>query len=147
MSELAKLPSLPPQPENIVTDSMGYLSDSARKALDAKLVAYRSETKHEVGVWIGPSPKMPKAQWCKVVFDAWGVGRKGVDDGVVLFIFPDHPPRGWWEITVGWGLLKHISDREARLLAVYVPKPGLDAGDRDRAVVDVVNAIIAEIKE
>ena len=144
MVALADKPTtLPESPTTPATDLVGFLTPEGLKALNERLVAYENRTKHQLWVWIGKTAgPVPHAEFCHVTFNAWGVGRKGVDDGVVLFIFAE---QGWWHITVGYGLEKSITDAEAARIATHAPRPGLAVGDKDQAVNDAVSAIVAEI--
>lgn len=143
MAMLADRPTIPPRPPEKVYDSLEFMTIEGRKALVSRLVDYQNETKHEIAVWIGDAPKGAYGPWCHTVFNAFGIGRKGKDDGVLLFIFDS----GHWQITVGYGLEKAITDREATAIIRTVPGHSLRAGDRDKAVNDTVDAIMAEIKK
>lgn len=141
-------PVIPPRPENRVEDTAGYMTPDARKALDARLRQWQKDSSHELGVYIGKtSGGVPPAQWCQVALNAWGMGDKGEDDGLLLVIFAEEgrPGRGWWEISLGFGIEEYISDQEATRIIRTIPGPSLDAGDKDKAVNDVVNAILALI--
>jgi uncharacterized protein len=76
------------------------------------------------------------------LFNAWGVGRMGKDDGVVLFIFPDQDLR--W-ITVGYGLTGALTDSEATHICRNVMAPLMREGRFDDAVTMGVDLIIAEL--
>ena len=143
MSTLADKPAIPPRPPERVYDPSGFMSTPARKVLILRLLEYTDDTKHELGVWIGPAPEGSSiAAWCTVAFNAWGVGRKGVDDGVVLFIFPESE---YAQITVGYGLERALSDQEASKIIKRVLSPRFRVGLKDEAVIASVDAIIAEI--
>src|SRR5215470_1765030 len=80
-------PAPPPAPTRWVTDGAGMLSSAARDAIDRKLAAYDKQTGHQVIVWIGDSiGNEPLDDWSARTFAAWKIGRKGQDDGLVLFI-------------------------------------------------------------
>ena len=71
---------------------------------------------------------------------AWGVGRKGHDDGVILFIFAaDRKMR----IEVGYGLEAVIPDAIAKRILDSVITPRLRAGDKDGALEAGVEALMA----
>jgi uncharacterized protein len=108
----------------------------------AQLDAYYARTGHVVLVWIGDGAKGDTDDYCLRLFNAWGVGRMGRDDGVVLFIFPDQDIR--W-ITVGWGLTSLLTDREATHIARNVMAPLMREGRPDDAVKMGVDLIIAEL--
>jgi uncharacterized protein len=89
---LAWAQAAPPAPARWVTDNAGFLSDTAREALDSKLEAYERSTGHQIIVWIGNTTgDQPLAleEWSAKTFEAWGIGRKGIDDGLAVFILPE----------------------------------------------------------
>ena len=78
----------PPSPARWVTDEAGFLSAGAREALDARLGAYQQQSGHQLLLWIGHTVgEMAVEDYTVRTFAAWRVGRKGIDDGLVLFIF------------------------------------------------------------
>ena len=101
----------PPAPTRWVTDAAGFLSPSTRDTLDADLQAYEQRTGHQVLVYIGTTTGfVPLEEYTVNAFAAWKVGRKGLDDGLVLFIFAtDHKVR----IEVGYGLEPVVTDAAA----------------------------------
>src|SRR5258708_30906492 len=75
-------------------------------------------------------------------FELWKVGRKGIDDGVVLFFFAkDHKVR----IEVGYGLEDKVPDAAASGIIGEVIVPRIRAGDPDGAVTAGVEAVVARI--
>jgi len=130
----------PPAPRHWVTDGPGLLSAAARDTLDRRLQAYEQGTGHQVLVWIGDSTGgVPIEDWAVQAFAAWKVGRKGLDDGCVLFIFArDHTLR----IEVGYGLEGRIPDIVAARIIRETLAPGLKAGDPDGAISAGVERIL-----
>src|SRR5262245_42764376 len=99
---------LPPAPTRWVTDTAGFLSESTRRDLDSKLEQYGKASKHQLIVWIGQSiGDTPIEDWAVKTFKAWGIGRKELNDGLVLFILAqDRKIR----IEVGYGLEPVVPD-------------------------------------
>ena len=91
---------LPPSPTQWVTDTANFLSPEAVRSLDARLAAYAQATGHQLIVYIAPTTgDAPIEDWAVRAFAKWKVGRKGLDDGLALFIMPqDHKMR----IEVGY---------------------------------------------
>src|SRR5262245_48733710 len=84
---LARAAVAPPPPTRWVTDLVGFLSPETRSALDQKLERYEKETGHQVIVWIGDTiGTEPLDEWATRTFQAWRLGRKGLDDGLAVFI-------------------------------------------------------------
>ena len=131
---------LPPAPSQWVTDSAGFLSAGTRASLDKKLEAYEEANKHQVIVWIGKTTGgVPIEDWAVRAFEKWKVGRKGIDDGLVLFIFTEDRKL---RIEVGYGLEGDMPDAMAARIINDVIVPRIRAGDRDGAVSAGVNAIL-----
>jgi uncharacterized protein len=91
-----------------VTDLTGTLTPDQVAALDAKLRAFERSKGSQVAVLLVPSTA-PEAieQYAIRVADSWKLGRKGVDDGILLIVaVNDRKLR----IEVGYGLEGAIPD-------------------------------------
>jgi uncharacterized protein len=134
---------IPPSPSLWVTDTAGFLQPQTVSTLDDRLVAYQNATGHQVLVYIAPTTgTTPTEDWTVHAFAKWKVGRKGMDDGLVLFVFPtDRTVR----IEVGYGLEGTVPDAIAARIIRDTITPKLRAGDPDGAVTAGVNAILATI--
>ncbi len=76
-----------------VTDSVGMLTPQQRQALENVLTEYEARTGSQIAIVL-ISKTEPEAieQYGIRVADAWKLGRKGVDDGVILLVAKDNPP-------------------------------------------------------
>lgn len=135
---------IPPTPNKWVTNADGFLSDDAADRINRELQDYQARTGHHVLVYVhGEKLEVPKEEFCLVAFNAWGIGRRGHNDGVVLFVFPKEP-RINLRIQVGFGLEAALTDREAvRILREIGPV--MEAGGKDGGVESGVRSIIAEV--
>lgn len=134
----------PPSPSRWVEDHAAFLSPATRATLDAKLEGYERATGHQVVVWIGKTiGGAPLEDWAVQTFAAWKVGRKGLDDGIVMFILADDHAI---DIEVGYGLEDRVPDAIASRIIRDVMTPRLRAGDRDGAVTAGVDALLAAIE-
>lgn len=134
----------PPAPSRWVEDTAGFLSPQARTALDAKLESYERATGHQVIVWIGTSINgADLADWAVRTFAAWKIGRKGIDDGVAIFVLAEDRKI---DIEVGYGLEDRVPDAIASRIIREVMVPKLRAGDRDGAVTGGVDAVLSAIE-
>jgi uncharacterized protein len=133
----------PPSPTRWVTDQSGFLSAQTRATLDADLQAYERRTGHQVLVYIGTTTgDVPLEDYTINAFTAWKVGRKGLDDGLVLFVFPqDRKLR----IEVGYGLESSVTDAAASEIIRNVITPSIKAGDNDTAITNGVAQLLALI--
>ena len=134
---------IPPSPSRWVTDTAGFLSPGTLQTLDTRLEAYARLSGHQVIVYIGKSTQgYPIEEFADKAFQAWAIGRKGLDDGAALFIMAeDRAVR----IEVGYGLEDVLPDITAGRIINDILIPKIRADDRDGAVSDAVAAVIEAI--
>jgi uncharacterized protein len=131
----------PPPPIRWVTDEVSFLSGDTRENLDARLETYERQTGHQFLVWIGRTTGgVPIEDFSVRAFEAWRVGRKGLDDGLVLFLFSEDR---LVRIEVGYGLEGQIPDAIASRIIREAIVPRIQAGDHDGAVEAGVQALTA----
>jgi len=95
-----------------VTDLTGTLTADQRGALEQKLAALESRKGSQVAVLLVPTTQPETVeQYAIRVFDQWKLGRKGVDDGVLLVVARNDRKL---RIEVGYGLEGAIPDATAR---------------------------------
>src|SRR6185295_15484821 len=135
---------LPPPPGRWATDTAGFLRPEVVAQLDAQLEQYERLTGHQVLLWIGRTTgDDPVEDFTVKTFAAWKVGRKGLDDGLVLFVFSeDRKVR----IEVGYGLEDKVTDIRAGRIIQDKILPRLKAGDPNSAITVGVTAILATIE-
>ena len=79
---------VPPAPTRWATDTAGFLSPQALQAADRRLEDYERASGGQMLVWIGQTTgDTPLEDWTADAFRRWKVGRKGLDNGLVLFVF------------------------------------------------------------
>jgi len=134
---------IPPAPTDFVTDHAGFLSPAVAAQLSQKLADYQRGTGHQLIVWIDKTTGgVPIEDWAVKAFGAWGVGRKGHDDGIAVFVFSDDRQV---KIEVGYGLEGSVPDARAGRIIKNDMVPRIKAGDRDGAVSVAVDELIAAI--
>ena len=140
----AAQPGVPPAPSRWATDEAGFLARQTVEALDARLENYERQTGHQLLVWIGRTlgGDAVLEDWAVKTFAAWKVGRKGLDDGLVLFIFAEDRKI---RIEVGYGLEDKVPDVYAYRVIANILAPGIRAGRPDEAVDAAVTALIGYI--
>lgn len=122
-----------------VTDLTGTLDATQKQALESELVALEKSKGSQVGVLIVPTTSPEDiAQYGIRVGDAWKLGRKGTDDGVILIVAKnDHRVR----IEVGQGLEGAIPDAAAaRVIREYIA-PRFRANDYFGGIHDATTAL------
>ena len=134
---------IPPVPTRWVTDTAGFLSGAAVASLDARLEDFERRTGHQVIVYIGRTTgDVAIEDWAAKAFAAWKVGRRGIEDGLVLFLMAeDRRVR----IEVGYGLEPVVTDLAASRIIRDILIPRLQSGNTDGAVTEAVTAILATI--
>ncbi len=110
-----------------VTDLTGTLSAQQKSALESRLAAFEAKKGSQVAVLIVPSTKPESIEQYSIrVAQRWKLGRKGVDDGVLLLVAKDdHALR----IEVGYGLEGVIPDATAWRVINEIILPRFRAGD------------------
>lgn len=105
------VPAELPQPRGRVTDLTGHLSADCIASLSDRIRSLEDEKGAQVRVLlVGSTGDEPIEAYAGRVFHAWKLGRKGVDDGVLLVAaLHDHHDR----IEVGYGLEGAIPDAVA----------------------------------
>lgn len=140
----ARTPSTPISPSMHVTDNAGMLEATTRTRLEQQLQLHLESTGHHVLVWI--DRKVPTGvsleEFCLRTFNKWGVGRRGVDDGVVLFLFSDDREI---RLEVGKGLVTRLNGLERARIINSIMKPKLRAGRADEAVGAAVGVILSVV--
>ena len=134
---------IPLSPTEWVTDTANFLSPEAVRSLNARLAAYQQATGHQLIVYIAPTTgDAPIEDWAVRAFAKWKVGRKGLDDGLALFIMPrDHKMR----IEVGYGLEAVVPDAIASRVINDVMGPRIQAGHPDDAVTAAIDSLTGVI--
>ncbi|WP_174624608.1 TPM domain-containing protein, partial [Candidatus Methylobacter favarea] len=110
-----------------VTDLTGTLTTEQAQALENKLAAFEAEKGSQIAVLIIPTTQPEDiAQFGIRVADAWKVGRKNIDDGVILIIAKDDRQL---RLEVGYGLEGVIPDAIAKRIIAETITPYFKAGD------------------
>lgn len=131
---------IPPAPNRWVTDTAGFMSAEAARSLDARLAAYERATGHQLIVYIGKTTGgVPIEDWAVRAFEAWKIGRKGLDDGLALFIMAEDRRL---RIEVGYGLEGQVTDALASRIINETIVPRIQADNRDEAVIAGADAIV-----
>ncbi len=134
---------IPAPPTAFVTDRAAFLSPAAVSELNERLAGYAQKSGHQIVVYVDHTTGgVPIEDWAVKAFERWKVGRKGIDDGLVLFIFKDdHRLR----IEVGYGLEDRVPDLLASRIINDDMVPRIRAGDPDGAVRTGVDRLIQTI--
>ena len=95
-----------------VTDLTSTLAEPDRARIESRLAAFESATGAQIAVLLVPtSQPEPIEAYAIRIADAWKVGRKGRDDGVLMLVAKDDRRV---RLEVGYGLEGLITDAVAR---------------------------------
>lgn len=136
------LVSIPPLKAR-VTDLTGTLGSQETAALEADLAQFEKTRGSQIAVLLLPTtqPETVEAFGIRVA-DAWQIGRRGLDDGVIIVVAKnDRRAR----IEVGRGLEGALPDAVAKRIIEEVMLPRFRAGDFNGGLQDGVSRIAAVI--
>ncbi|MBL0173755.1 MAG: TPM domain-containing protein [Ignavibacteria bacterium] len=124
-----------------VNDVAGVLNASTVSEIEALLKAYEDSSSNQIAVLIistldGESLE----EYTLKVAETWKLGRKGVDNGVLLLIAKDDRKL---RIEVGYGLEASLTDAVTSYIITRVITPRFKQGDFDGGVRDGVRAMIS----
>jgi uncharacterized protein len=122
-AELVAIPAL----QTHVTDLTQTLTADQQSQLEAKLNAFELEKGSQIAVLIVSSTKPEEIEQYSIrLVDAWKLGRKKQDDGILILVAKDdHKMR----IEVGRGLEGAIPDLIAKRVISEVMSPSFKQGD------------------
>lgn len=110
-----------------VTDLTATLSADQRSRLEEKLAAFERQKGAQVAVLIVPTVKPETIpEYALRVVESWKLGRKGVDDGVLLLIAKEDRKL---RIEVGYGLEGALNDATAKRIISETISPRFKQGD------------------
>jgi uncharacterized protein len=123
-----------------VTDLTATLNAGQRQALEQELKVFEDRKGAQLAVLIVPTTE-PEAieQYGIRVVDAWQLGRKGIDDGLLLLIAKDDRKL---RIEVGRGLEGVVPDAVAKRVIAEVITPFFKRGDFYGGIEAGVNRLI-----
>ncbi|WP_296946962.1 YgcG family protein [uncultured Massilia sp.] len=126
-----------------VTDQAGMLTPDQRQRLEGVLADYEAQTGSQIAVLLVRSTE-PEAieQYGIRVADAWKLGRKGVDDGVLLLVARDNPKAlRRLRIEAGRGVQGVLTDAQSKRILQDTIAPHFRQDDWYGGLVAGVGAI------
>jgi uncharacterized protein len=115
-----------------VNDTAGMLSPAAEQALEQKLTGYEQKSQHQFALLTIESLDGDALEDFSIrVVEAWKLGKKGKDDGLLLLIAKqDHKLR----VEVGYGLEGDVTDAFSAQVIRNVLTPALRAGQAEHGI-------------
>lgn len=114
-----------------VTDQIGMLNAGQRNTLENVLADYETRTGSQVAVLLVSTTEPETIEQYSIrVADAWKLGRKGVDDGVILLIAKNNSTAsGRMRIETGRGVQGVLTDAQAKRVLQDVLAPHFRQND------------------
>lgn len=141
----AAQPPLPSKPADFVLDEAGVFGPAQRQSLIAELEQFERDTSNQVVVAV--MPRVPDGyvmeDFTQRTAEAWGVGRKEHDNGIVLFVFPESREL---RIEVGYGLEGAVPDALANGIIQDEIIPLFRQGDMSGGIVRGARALMEASK-
>ena len=147
---LAAIPShaaevIPTKPPGYFQDNAGVVSQSAALRFNEQLAQFERETSNQV--WVVVYPKMQSdssiEDYTYRVKDVWKVGQKGLNNGVVLFVFVQDRKM---YIQVGYGLEGALPDVTCFDITEYRIKPHFRNKDYEGGLAEGIDSILKAIR-
>lgn len=138
-AEDPEIPALKTQ----VTDTTSTLTDSQKSILTGRLVQFEKRKGSQIAVLvIGSTKDWTIEEYAVKAFEQWKLGRKGVDDGVLLVVaIQDHKTR----IEVGYGLEGAIPDAIAKRIISDFMIPQFKEGNYYQGISEGIDRLISTI--
>ena len=141
----AQLAKIPANPSGYVTDDVGVMSASAQDQVSRLARALEQKTSAQLAV-VTVSSTQPETieQYAVRLFEQWGVGQKGKDNGVLLLVaVSDRKVR----IEVGYGLEGVLTDAMSRSIIESYIVPEFKANRYPQGILSGATAIVSLIAQ
>lgn len=126
-----------------IVDNAELLGAEAKRRLDARLRAHEAETGNQIVVLTVPSLAGESVEaYAEQVFNAWKLGQKGRDNGVLVLVAPSERRM---RIEVGYGLEGTLTDVAASRIIRNVMTPRFREGDFEAGIEQGVAAVIGQL--
>jgi len=123
-----------------VNDNAEILSETTRQLLSSILSEHEDRTSNQIVVLTVPTINGESIeQYASEVFEAWKLGQKDKDNGVLIVVVPDDRRM---RIEVGYGLEATLTDALAGRIIRNLMTPKFKNGDYDGGISDGVRAVI-----
>jgi uncharacterized protein len=135
---------LPPVPTAWFSDYAGVVDAAEARRLDQKLRELDQETSTQVVVAVFPRLPSPSLEdFTARTAEAWRVGRKGLDNGIIFFVFVEDKKM---RIDVGYGLEGALPDALAGRILNDQVVPRFRQGDWAGGLEAGVDGIVAAVE-
>lgn len=135
---------VPQKPRGYVTDNAGLLSHNTRSQIGRALKQFEQKTSNQIVVVTFPSLEGEALEDFSIrLAEAWEVGQKNKDNGVILLIFQKERKI---RIEVGYGLEGALTDAESSLIIQDAITPFFKQNQFDQGIAAGVTGIMQAVK-
>lgn len=128
-----------------VSDPNGLLGIAARDTIDALLATLEDSTGHQVAVVMLPSiGDADLFDFSQELFETWGIGRKGEDDGMLIVYIADQRTI---RFHTGYGLEGDMTDARSKRIQTTDMVPHFKEGDTDGGMTAGVRAVCKTLSQ
>lgn len=130
-----------PNPPRLVNDLSGLLSKKEALQLEQKLLAYNDSTSTQIAILIiNDLGDFEIMDYGTRVFEQWGIGSKGKDNGVLITVAVKNRKMA---INTGYGVESILTDALSRRIIEQKMKPNFKNGEYYKGLHAATNQIIA----
>src|SRR4029077_3401880 len=136
---------IPPKPAAYFNDYAGVVSKGAAARFNEQLAQFERETSNQVVVAVFPKMQTDDdiAAYAQRVFEAWGIGQKGRNNGALLLVFiQDRKMR----IHTGYGLQGALPALTAFAITEYQIKPHFRNNDYEGGLAEGIDSIFKAVR-
>lgn len=134
-----------PQPPRLVNDLANIFTPQQAAVLEQKLVNYNDSTSTQIAVvTVSNLYGYDITDFTDQLAQQWGVGKKGIDNGLMILIKPktSDTDKGYVRISVGYGLESTITDAISSQLIRQIMIPSFEHNQYYQGVDSATNVII-----
>jgi len=134
-----------PAPSGFVNDYAGILSSGAKSEISRLAERVEEKTSAEIAViTVKTTSPLTIEQYAVELFQKWGIGKEGMDNGVLILVAVDDRKV---RIEVGYGLEGAITDLKSKVIINDLMTPAFRKGDYDIGVASGVVMIAKIIRD
>jgi uncharacterized protein len=131
----------PGTPSGLVNDYANLLSVGSRATLESELLSFEKETSTQITVvTVADLGGDTVENFAVKLFEEWGIGQKGKDNGALLLISRDDRKL---RIEVGYGLEGALTDAQSSQIIRNIITPSFKNDDYQTGIIEGVRAMMA----
>lgn len=130
----------PGKPTGFVNDFAGIIPASDKTVLETTLTNFQKQTGNEIAIVTIPTLEDETIESYEVkLFQEWGIGQKGKDNGLLLLISVQEKQM---RIEVGYGLEPYITDAQSSSIIRNILTPAFKEGNYGEGISSAIDTII-----